>query len=68
MNVNLAASQASISFTSQIGSNYLLEYKHSLADPVWTPLLPVVPGTGGVMALQDTNPPADSRYYRVRSE
>jgi hypothetical protein len=61
-------SQASISFTSQLGSNYLLEYKHLIEDTAWTPLLPAVPGTGGVMALQDTNPPADSRYYRVRSE
>jgi hypothetical protein len=68
LNINVALSQASVSFASELGSNYLLEYKHSLEDTSWTPVLPVVTGTGGIMTLQDTNPPADSRYYRVRSE
>jgi uncharacterized repeat protein (TIGR01451 family) len=66
--ITLAGAEVSISFASQPGSNYLLEYKHSLDDPAWTPLPPTAPGTGGVMSLQDTNTPADSRYYRLRLE
>ena len=56
------------SFASEPGSNYVLEYKHLLDDPAWTPLSPVVVGTGDPMTLQDTNTPVDSRYYRIRRE
>ncbi len=66
--ISLGGSAVSIAFPSQAGLNYVLEYKHSLNDPSWTPLTPAVPGTGGVMALQDTNTPADTRYYRVIRE
>jgi uncharacterized repeat protein (TIGR01451 family) len=66
--VSLASPAVSISFPSDAGLSYLLEYKTLLDDPTWTPLSPAVPGTGGVMTLQDTNPPANSRYYRLRSE
>ena len=66
--VSLASPSVSISFPSETGLNYLLEYKNLLTDPTWTPASPAVAGTGGVMTLQDTNPPAASRYYRVRSE
>jgi hypothetical protein len=60
--------QVAISFVGQPGSDYLLEYKHLLDDPAWKPIKPVVPGTGGLMTLQDTNASADSRYYRVRRQ
>ena len=66
--ISLAGSGISISFTSQLGSNYLLEYKNSLEDPVWTPLSPPVTAPGGVTVLQDTNAPPASRYYRLRRE
>jgi hypothetical protein len=66
--ISVAGPVTSISFTSQLGSSYLLEYKDFLQDPAWTPLSPAVPATGGVMVLQDTNPPAASRYYRLRGE
>ena len=68
LQISLAGPQVSISFASQLGLNYALEYKHLLDDPAWTPLLPAVPGTGGPMTLQDTNKAADSRYYRLRQE
>jgi hypothetical protein len=68
LQISLARPQVSISFTSQLGTNYLLEYKHFLDDPAWTPLSPVVPGTGGPMTLQHTNTSADSRYYRLQRQ
>jgi hypothetical protein len=61
-----AGTNVSISFTSALGANYLLEYKHALEDPSWTPLSAPVPATGGPMALHDTNAPTSSRYYRLR--
>jgi hypothetical protein len=66
--IGLAGPGVSISFTSQLGSSYLLEYKNALQDPAWTPLSPAIPATGGEMVLQDTNAPAASRYYRLRRE
>jgi hypothetical protein len=68
ISVSLAGSEVLISFPSETGLSYTLEYKHSLDDPAWTPLPPAVTGTGGVMVLQDSNAPADSRYYRLRCE
>ena len=59
---------ASITFPSQTGVNYALEYKNSLDDPTWTVLSPAVAGTGGLLVLQDTNAPVASRYYRVSGE
>jgi hypothetical protein len=63
-----AGARVSITFASQVGLNYVLEYKNSLGDPAWTPLTPATLATSSVMALQDTNTPAASRYYRVRLE
>ncbi len=68
LQISLARPQVSISFTSQLGTNYLLEYKHFLGDPAWTPLSPAVPGTGGLMTLQHTNTSADSGYYRLQRQ
>jgi hypothetical protein len=68
LQISLARPQISISFTSQLGTNYLLEYKHFLDDPAWTPLSPAVPGTGGPMTLQHTNTSADSGYYRLQRQ
>jgi hypothetical protein len=67
-NPALAGPEVLISFSSETGLSYTLEYKHFLDDPVWTPLSPAQAGTGGVMVLQDTNAPADCRYYRLRRE
>jgi hypothetical protein len=51
---------------SVTGATYTLEYKNSLADTNWTPLLPSVTGTGGAISLQDTNGATfPSRFYRV---
>jgi len=65
---SLAEPTVSLAFPSDAGSNYVLEYKNTLDDPAWTPLYPPVTGTGAEMVLQDTNPPAISRYYRIRRE
>jgi hypothetical protein len=55
-----------ISLPSLTGLNYTLEYTDTLSNPVWTPIAPAVPGTGGVIVLQDPSPSPTSRYYRVQ--
>jgi hypothetical protein len=65
---SLTASTTNFSFSvaSVTGATYTLEYKNSLADTNWTPLLPSVTGTGGAISLQDTNGATfPSRFYRV---
>jgi hypothetical protein len=66
--LSLPSPTISISFQSGTGVSYFLEYKSLLDDPTWIPLAAPVPGTGSTMTLQDTNTPAGSRYYRLRSQ
>ena len=55
--------------TSQVGSQYALEYTTNLlADPiVFIPAAPRIDGTGNAITLQDpTNAPVgDGRFYRI---
>jgi hypothetical protein len=64
--LNVAGTTVSLSLSSLAGLNYQLEYKDTLAQPNWVPIFPVVPGTGTLILMQDTNAlPAASRFYRV---
>ncbi|HEY5909890.1 MAG TPA: immunoglobulin domain-containing protein [Verrucomicrobiae bacterium] len=68
-NFERAGSISGISVQTWQGLTYLLEYKNDLRQATWTPLLPAVAGTGGVLVLRDTNAsPEASRFYRVRSQ
>ncbi len=56
----------SVSVNSAQGLNYSLAYKNLLTDPSWT-ILPstTVPGTGGLITLQDLSPAQAQRFYVV---
>jgi uncharacterized repeat protein (TIGR01451 family) len=60
-----------LSFPTEIGKSYTVQYKNTLSDPTWTDLVPPgsVPGTGGVMTITDSSPAAlhPSRFYRIMS-
>jgi hypothetical protein len=63
---HLTANGVSLSLPSVPGVSYRLEYKDSLTDVNWTPVLPPVLGTGAVIVLSDTTKPSlSSRFYRV---
>lgn len=55
-----------VTIPSESGHVYTFEYKNSLSDPVWTPLM-LVAGTGRTLPMAD---PASSqlpqRFYRIR--
>ncbi|HLP78686.1 MAG TPA: hypothetical protein VK327_17410, partial [Candidatus Paceibacterota bacterium] len=51
---------------SQTGFNYTLEFKNSLGDPAWTPILPAVSGNGNVINLTDPAATNLTRFYRIR--
>jgi uncharacterized repeat protein (TIGR01451 family) len=61
----------SLSFPTEVGKSYTVQYKDALTDPTWTDLVPPgsVPGTGGPLTIYDSSPAAlhPSRFYRVMS-
>jgi uncharacterized repeat protein (TIGR01451 family) len=58
-----------LSFPTETGKTYTVQYKNTLADPTWTDLVPPgsVPGTGGPLTIYDSSAAAlhQSRFYRV---
>ncbi len=66
LGADVTATNVALTLNSAIGLNYTLEYKNSLTDAEWTPILPPVIGTGNPIVLQDTNGAVlPSRFYRV---
>lgn len=55
----------SISFETEPGQSYIVEYTDSLLNPNWQ-LLPTETGDGTVKTVTNTAPGVPIRYYRVR--
>ena len=67
--INASGGTISISLQSGTNRNYTLQYKNSLSDPLWTPMLPSLSGTGGSIVLHDTNAVVSpARFYRVLAQ
>jgi hypothetical protein len=65
-NFHVTPSGVSISLNSVAAVTYQLEYKNSLDEPAWTPLLPPTNGTGEPITLFDTSTPRSAtRFYRL---
>lgn len=60
----IRVSEVTVSWLSQPGKNYQVQFKESASDPSWDDLGPVRPGTGGVLDHADpvTEP---GRIYQV---
>jgi hypothetical protein len=55
-----------VSFMTRTGRVYGVEYSAGLSDPPsWQPLTNGIPGTGGVVTVEDPTG-ADARFYRAR--
>ena len=54
-----------LSFPSEIGPQYEIEYKNTLADSNWQSLATLI-GTGRNLYASDNNVPSATRFYRVR--
>ena len=65
--ISYQAGQATISFTTVSGSNYIVEYRSLFDGSSWT-VLKSIPGDGGTMTVNDDSAPAASRIYRIRVE
>ncbi|NOS69504.1 MAG: hypothetical protein HOP33_06185 [Verrucomicrobia bacterium] len=66
--MNVIGNSATLSCASQNGFSYTLEYKNSLNDPAWTPILPATPGNGGTLNLTDATATNATRFYRVKAQ
>ncbi|HZR16911.1 MAG TPA: hypothetical protein VFE51_06245 [Verrucomicrobiae bacterium] len=53
-----------LSFGTEFGPSYVLDYKAALTDPAWTPVSTNA-GTGGVLSITNTSA-APQGFYRVR--
>jgi hypothetical protein len=54
-----------LSFPTEIGPVYEVEYKILLEDPIWQALT-TLSGTGGTLSITDNNVTNATRFYRVR--
>jgi hypothetical protein len=66
-NLSYSGTQFSLSFLSQPGATYQVEYSDSLAPPDWHPLQ-TVPGDGTVKNITDPNATVTTRFYRIRAQ
>ncbi|MHB8522368.1 MAG: DUF7507 domain-containing protein, partial [Limisphaerales bacterium] len=53
-----------LSFATENGRSYTVQYKNTLADPIWTDL-ETVGGTGGNVTVLDPAATQPTRFYRV---
>lgn len=55
-----------LSFSTEIGASYTVQFKNSFTEPTWTdmPNMPVA-GTGGVLTITDWTSGQPMRFYRV---
>ena len=61
----MGSSAFMFSTPTQVGLQYILEYKDAMLDPMWTPL-ETDPGTGGILNLTNLGITGPSRFFRIR--
>ncbi len=62
-----AANTTQVSFTTETGHAYTVEYTTSLTNPVWTPLSSGV-ASSQLMSVTDPEAVETTRFYRVRAD
>jgi len=56
-----------ISFTTEAGKYYRVEYSGDLLSPAWLTAVDMVPGTGGIVEVTHVGGAGQNRrYYRIR--
>jgi hypothetical protein len=66
-NANLTGTSFTLSVPTQVGFNYVLEFKNSLNDSTWMSVQ-TNNGNGGLITLTNTGVAGPSRFYRIRAQ
>ena len=64
---SLSTNGIAIAFPTASGFNYVLQYKNTLTDAVWS-VVSTNPGTGGFITNQDQATNVPGRFYRVLAQ
>ena len=65
MTNSLTGTSFKLSFPTEVGPNYIVEYKTNITDAAWIPLSTNA-GTGSAVNVTDSVSNAATRFYRVR--
>jgi hypothetical protein len=65
LTASVVGGNISISFATQTGYSYQVQYKNNLTDATWTPLGGAISGNGSIQSASDSGAGA-SRFYRVQ--
>jgi surface antigen len=63
--LTISGTTATISTQTQIGYDFVLEFKNSMSDAAWTPIQ-TNSGNGAMILMSDTVAVGPSRFYRIR--
>ena len=66
VSIALVGTVTMLSFTTESGFTYTVEYKDSLDDTIWTPV-ESVSGNGSTVVVTDSLAVTPTRFYRVRA-
>ena|GEM_PF-788093 len=67
LTISVSGGNITISFQTQTGSNYQLQYKNNLTDATWTTLGSPISGNNAVQSVNGTAT-GSSRFYRVQAQ
>lgn len=65
LTASISGGQVTISFPTQTGYSYQVQYKNNLTDATWQNLGAALPGTGATRSAQDAAS-LSNRFYRVQ--
>jgi len=57
-----------VSFLTENGFSYAVQFKDHLSDASWQDVLPTISGDGGVKSVRQPTSGQASRFYRVRAQ
>ena len=64
----LSSGNVTVSFLTENGFSYAVQFKDHLSDASWQDVLPTISGDGGVKSVRQPTSGQASRFYRVRAQ
>jgi len=64
----LSGGNVTVSFPTESGFTYTVQFKNALSDASWQDVLPAITGDGGVKSVSQPTAGQSARFYRVRAQ